>query len=210
MNYSSPTPDDAVWVDDEEFEDAQPVSETVSEVAFDEDVVITSAGEAAEVFAHETAAESAEIFIEKGETAAEAAQAFEPTLSQKVADMAAPAIASVVSKVAPVVAQVAVAVAPKIAQVEEAAKPYLDKVQEKLDPALKKAEPLIEKATAKLNEVADVVAHRADDAAEVIDQGTERLKDTVAGFAEAAKPVATEVINQLKTQVNKITKRDNE
>lgn len=210
MNYSSSTPDDAVWVDDEEFEDAEVVRASESHVEFDEDVVITSAGEAAEAFAHETAAEAAEVFVEKGETAGEASEAFEPTLGQKVADMAAPAIASVVSKVAPVVAQVAVAVAPKIAQVEEAAKPYLDKAQEKLNPALKKAEPLIEKATAKLNEVADVVAHRADGAAEVFDQGTERLKDTVVGFAEAAKPVATEVINQLKTQVNKITKRDNE
>jgi len=210
MNYSSSTPDDAVWIDDEEFEDAQSVTETSTEVEFDEDVVITSAGEAAEAFAHETAAESADVFVEKGETAGEAAEAFEPTLSQRVVDMAAPAIASVVSKVAPVVAQVAVAVAPRIAQVEEVAKPYLDKAQEKLNPALKKAEPLIEKATAKLNEVADVVAHKADDAAVVFDQGTERLKDTVVGFAEAAKPVATEVLNQLRNQVQRITKRDNE
>lgn len=210
MNYSSPTPDDAVWIDDEELEDVDALTETDVSVDFDEEVVITSAGEAAEVFAHETAAESAEVFIEKGETAAEAAEAFEPTLGQKVADIAAPAIASVVSKVAPVVAQVAVAVAPKIAQVEEVAKPYIDKAQEKLNPTLKRAEPLLEKAAAKLNEVVDVVAHKADDAAEVIDQGTDRLRDTVVGFAEAAKPVATEVINQLKSQVSKITKRGNE
>jgi gas vesicle protein len=210
MNYSSSTPDDAVWIDDEELDDIESSSDSTQDVDFDEDVVITSAGEAAEAFAHETAAEAASVFIEKGETAAEAATSFEPTISQKVADLAAPAIASVVSKVAPVVAQVAVAVAPKIAHVEEVAKPYIDKAQEKLSPTLKKAEPLLEKATATLNDVIDVVAHKADDAAEVIDQGTERLKDTVAGFTEAAKPVAVQVIQQLKSQVNKLTKRDNE
>jgi len=210
MNYSSSTPDDAVWIDDEELDDIESTNDSTQDVDFDEDVVITSAGEAAEVFAHETAAEAASVFEEKGETAAEAAIAFEPTMSQRVADLAAPAIASVVSKVAPVVAQVAVAVAPKIAQVEEVAKPYIDKAQEKLSPTLKKAEPLLEKATAKLNEVVDAVAHKADDAAEVIDQGTERLKDTVSGFTEAARPVAVQVIQQLKSQVNRITKRDNE
>ncbi len=187
-NQNSGMPNDAVWVPED---DEVVASETHSPLA-----------EAAEAFAHETAAESASVFEEVGETAAEAAEAFKPSMVDKVVEAAGPAIANVIGKVTPVVANAAVSIAPTVAKVEAAAKPVIEKATELLEPALAKAEPFLDEASKKLSEFADVAAKQADTAAQVIDAGFDRFKDTVAGLAEVAKPVAENLVEKVKTTVN--------
>ena len=193
-NPTSGMPNDAVWVpgeDDEVLAEQIELPPTHSPLS-----------EATEAFAHETAAESAAVFQEVGETAAEAAEAFKPSMVDKVVEAAGPAIASVVSKVTPVVANAAVSLAPVVARAEAAAKPVIEKATEFLEPALAKAEPFMDEAGKKLSEFADVAAKQADSAAHAIDVGFDRFKDTVAGLAEVAKPVAENLVDKVKTTVN--------
>jgi phage-related protein len=162
---------------------------------------------ASAAFAHETAAESAEVFEEVGQTAAEAADAFQPSLTDRFVDLAGPAIATVISKVGPAVAKSAVALAPVIDKAEAVAKPVLSKAEELLAPVVRQAEPWVNKAGETLSDVADVVAEKADSAAEVIDSATDRIKDTAMGLAGVAKPVAEEVINKVKSTVTSVVNR---
>ncbi len=196
MTYpTSGTPNDAVWVptedDDQVVAEQIELPETHSPLA-----------DAAEAFAHETAAESATVFEEVGETAAEAAEAFKPSMVDKVVEVAGPAIATVFGKVTPVVANAAVSLAPVVAKAEAAAKPVIEKATEILEPAIAKAEPFMDEASKKLSEFADVAAKQADTAAQALDAGFDRLKDTVAGLAEVAKPVAENLVEKVKTTVN--------
>lgn len=194
MTYpTSGVPNDAVWVpeDDEVIAEQIELPPTHSPLA-----------DAAEAFAHETAAESAQVFEEVGETAAEAAEAFKPTMVDKVVEAAGPAFASMVSKVTPVVANAAVSLAPVVAKAEAAAKPVIERATEILEPALAKAEPFIDEASKRLSEFADVAAKQADSAAHAIDAGFDRFKDTVAGLAEVAKPVAENLVEKVKATVD--------
>ncbi len=124
------TPDDAVWVfEQEDDEDDAPVNPEFEA--------------ATEVFAHETAAESAEVFEEVGETAGEAAAAFTPSIADRVVNVAGPALAAVVTRVAPVVAKGAEALGPVVARAEAVAKPVIDKAEEVAKPFIDKAEEMI-------------------------------------------------------------------
>ncbi|MEY4347811.1 MAG: hypothetical protein RIS43_230 [Actinomycetota bacterium] len=162
---------------------------------------------AADAFKNETAGEAAQVFEEVGETAGEASAAFDRSLTDRLVDVAGPAIATVISKVGPVVANAAVSLAPVVAKAEAAAKPVLSKAEELLQPVIKQAEPWVNKAGDKFNEVADVVADRADDAAAAFDSATDRIKDTAAGLVGVAKPVAEEVVTRVKNTVNDLVNR---
>ncbi|MEY4323133.1 MAG: hypothetical protein RL410_914, partial [Actinomycetota bacterium] len=98
---------------------------------------------AAEAFSNETAREAAQVFEEVGETAGEAAAAFDRSLTDRLVDVAGPALATVISKVGPVVANAAVSLAPVVAKAEAAAKPVLTKAEELLQPVIKQAEPWV-------------------------------------------------------------------
>lgn len=196
---STGTPDDAVWVFDQE-EDGD---DNTPNVEFEA---------ATEVFAHETAPESAEVFEAVGETAAEAAAAFNPSLVDRVVNAAGPVLATVVTKVAPVVAKGAEALGPVVARAEAAAKPVIDKAEEVAKPLIARAEeliapavassqPYVEKATAVVSDLADVVAEKADEAAAALDTAADRIKDTAVGMAAVAKPVARDLAEKVKVTV---------
>lgn len=200
MNYpTSSFPNDHVWEPEDED---QIVGE---QIEFTNSA--SPVADAAEAFSHETAAESAQVFEEVGETAAEAAAAFKPSLVDRVVEVAGPAITSVVEKVSPVVANAAVSLAPVVAKAEAAAKPVIEKATVLLEPAIAKAEPFMEDAGRKFNEFADVAAKQADVAAAALDAGFDRLKDTVAGLAEVAKPVAENLVDKVVSTVNEKIKR---
>jgi hypothetical protein len=195
MTYpTSGTPNDAVWEpsdDDQIIAEQIELPETHSPLA-----------EATEAFAHETAAESARVFEEIGETAAEAAATFKPSMMEKVVEAASPAIVTVIGKVTPVVANAAVSLAPVVAKAEAVAKPVIEKATELLEPALAKAEPFFDEAGKKFSEFADSAAKQADNAAHAFDVGFDRFKDTMNGLAEIAKPVAENLVDKVKTTVN--------
>jgi ElaB/YqjD/DUF883 family membrane-anchored ribosome-binding protein len=192
------TPDDAVWVFEQEDDE-----EATPNVEFEA---------ATEVFAHETAAESAEVFEEVGQTAGEAATAFTPSLADRVVNAAGPAIAAVVTRIAPVVAKGAEALGPVVARAEavakpvidkaeEVAKPFIDKAEELIAPVMSNAGPYVEKAQHAVSDLADVVAGKADEAAAAFDTAADRIKDTAVGMVAVAKPVARDLAEKVKVTV---------